>query len=88
MDQQLPQQPNSSQPKADDEITLKDTILKIQELWGIVWPYRARITTISLFIGLCSSPIYAWNRTFVVGMAVVKPVQFYFKYNPIDLSGR
>ena len=24
----------------------------------------------------------------VVGMAIVKPVQFYFKYNPIDLSGR
>jgi ABC-type lipoprotein release transport system permease subunit len=24
----------------------------------------------------------------VVGMAVVKPVQFYFKYNPIDLSGQ
>ena len=24
----------------------------------------------------------------VLGMAVVKPVQFYFKYNPIDLSGQ
>ena len=24
----------------------------------------------------------------VVGMAAVKPVQFYFKYNPIDLSGQ
>ena len=24
----------------------------------------------------------------IVGMAVVKPVQFYFKYNPIDLSGQ
>jgi ABC-type lipoprotein release transport system permease subunit len=23
----------------------------------------------------------------IVGMAVVKPIQFYFKYNPIDLSG-
>ena len=24
----------------------------------------------------------------LVGMAVVKPIQFYFKYNPIDLSGQ
>ena len=24
----------------------------------------------------------------IVGMAVVKPIQFYFKYNPIDLSGQ
>lgn len=24
----------------------------------------------------------------IVGMALVKPVQFYFKYNPIDLSGQ
>ena len=24
----------------------------------------------------------------IVGMAIVKPVQFYFKYNPIDLTGR
>ena len=24
----------------------------------------------------------------LLGMAIVKPVQFYFKYNPIDLSGQ
>ena len=52
MDQQLPQQPNSSQPKADDEITLKDIILKIQQWWAIVWPKKNLIIAISLLIGL------------------------------------
>jgi capsule polysaccharide export protein KpsE/RkpR len=54
MDQQLPQQPNSSQQKADDEITLKDIILKIQQLWAIVWPRRVRIIALSLAVGLVS----------------------------------
>jgi capsule polysaccharide export protein KpsE/RkpR len=54
MDQQLPQQPNSSQPKADDEITLKDIILKIQQWFSIVWPYRVRIIGLSLMVGVAS----------------------------------
>ena len=52
MDQQLPEQPNFTQPKADDEITLKDIILKIQEWWSIVWPQRTKIIALSLAIGL------------------------------------
>ena len=55
MDQQLPQQPNSSQPKADDEITLKDIILKIQQWWAIVWPKKNLIIAISLLIGLSAA---------------------------------
>ena len=55
MDQQLPQQPNSSQPKADDEITLKDIILKIQQWWAIVWPQRTKIIALSLTIGLMAA---------------------------------
>ncbi|MDA8816782.1 hypothetical protein N9N25_01305 [Schleiferiaceae bacterium] len=27
-------------PIADDEITLKDIILKLQDWWSIVWPKR------------------------------------------------
>ena len=54
MDQQLPEQPNFTQPKADDEITLKDIILKIQEWWSIVWPQRTKIIALSLAIGLSS----------------------------------
>jgi hypothetical protein len=55
MDQQLPQQPNSTQPKADDEITLKDIILKIQQWWAIVWPQRTKIILPALAIGLMAA---------------------------------
>ena len=58
MDQQLPEQPNFTQPKADDEITLKDIILKIQEWWSIVWPQRTKIIALSLAIGLSSRPVH------------------------------
>ena len=54
MDQQLPEQPNFTPPKADDEITLKDIILKIQEWFSIVWPHRVRIIGLSLVVGLAS----------------------------------
>ena len=55
MDQQLPEQPNFTQPKADDEITLKDIILKIQEWFSIVWPHRTKIIALSLAIGLVAA---------------------------------
>ena len=53
MEEQRPNQPHLSQPKTgDDEISLKDIILKIQELWGVVCPHRACIVVISLVIAL------------------------------------
>ena len=52
MDQQLPEQPNFTQPKADVEITLKDIILKIQEWWSIVWPKKNLIIAGALGVGL------------------------------------
>jgi hypothetical protein len=55
MDQQLPQQPNSSQPMADDEITLKDIILKIQKWWAILWLQPTKIIVFSLTIGLMAA---------------------------------
>lgn len=59
MEQHLPeQQPVSSQRPAgvqDDEITLKDIILKIQEWWAIVWPQRTKIIGLSLAIGLVAA---------------------------------
>ena len=55
MDQQLPEQPNFTQPKADDEITLKDIILNIQEWWSIVWPKKNLIIALSLLIGLSAA---------------------------------
>ena len=58
MDQQLPEQPNFTQPKADDEITLKDIILKIQEWWSIVWPQRTKIYCPVTRHRLSSRPVY------------------------------
>ena len=55
MDQQLPEQPHFNQPKGDDEITLKDIILKMQEWFALVWPHRVRIIILSLSIGLVAA---------------------------------
>lgn len=52
MEQQLPDTPR---PMADDEITLKDIILKLQEWWSIVWPQRTKIIALSLLIGLSAA---------------------------------
>ncbi len=43
MNEQLPDAPQRNLAPADDEITLKDIILKIQEWFSIVWPHRVRI---------------------------------------------
>ncbi|MEL0334969.1 MAG: Wzz/FepE/Etk N-terminal domain-containing protein, partial [Flavobacteriales bacterium] len=45
----------TSNTMADDEITLKDIILKIQEWFSIVWPHRVRIIALSLTIGLMAA---------------------------------
>ncbi|MGB2445865.1 MAG: Wzz/FepE/Etk N-terminal domain-containing protein, partial [Schleiferiaceae bacterium] len=45
----------TSNTMADDEITLKDIILKIQEWFAIVWPHRVRIIALSLTIGLMAA---------------------------------
>ena len=83
MDQQLPQQPNSSQPKADDEITLKDIILKIQQWWAIVWPKKNLIVAISLLIGL-SAALYT---KFLTQPTYTASYQLFFQEESGGLSG-
>lgn len=83
MDQQLPQQPNSSQPKADDEIPLKDIILKIQQLWAIVWPQRTKIIALSLTIGLMA----ALYTKFIVKPTYTASYQLFFQEESGGLSG-
>jgi capsule polysaccharide export protein KpsE/RkpR len=83
MDQQLPQQPNSSQPKADDEITLKDIILKIQQWWAIVWPKKNLIIAISLLIGL-SAALYT---KFIKLPTYTASYQLFFQEESGGLSG-
>jgi len=55
MEKNLPEQPQRQLAPSDDEITLKDIILKIQEWWSIVRPHRVRIIALSLIIGLMSA---------------------------------
>jgi len=55
MEQNRPEQPQRQTTQSDDEITLKDIILKIQEWWSIVWPHRNRIIAFSLAIGLAAA---------------------------------
>jgi capsule polysaccharide export protein KpsE/RkpR len=83
MDQQLPQQPNSSQPKADDEITLKDIILKIQQWWAIVWPQRTKIIALSLTIGLMA----ALYTKFIAKPTYTASYQLFFQEESGGLSG-
>ena len=54
MNEQLPDSPQRNLAPADDEITLKDIILKIQEWFSIVWPHRVRIIVLSLMVGVAS----------------------------------
>ena len=83
MDKQLPQQPNSSQPKADDEITLKDIILKIQQWWAIVWPQRIKIIALSLTIGLMA----ALYTKFIAKPTYTASYQLFFQEESGGLSG-
>ena len=55
MNDSFQDQQNKMNSRVDDEISLKEIILKIQEWWGIVWQCRVRIITISLVIGLCAA---------------------------------
>jgi capsule polysaccharide export protein KpsE/RkpR len=82
MDQQLPQQPNSSQSKADDEITLKEIILKIQEWWSIVWLHRAKILILSLAVGL----VCAFYTKFITKPTYTASYQLFFQEETGGLS--
>jgi len=61
MEQNLPEQPQRQMAQADDEITLKDIILKIQEWWSIVWPQKNTIIAVSLAIGLMAALFTKFN---------------------------
>ena len=83
MDQQLPEQPHFNQPKGDDEITLKDIILKIQEWFALVWPHRVRIIILSLTIGLMA----ALYTKFLTKPVYTASYQLFFQEESGGLSG-
>ena len=69
--------------QSDDEITLKDIILKIQEWWSIVWPQKNIIIAASLAIGLMAA-LYTKFHTKPIYTA---SYQLFFQEESGGLSG-
>ena len=76
-------QENKINPQGDDEISLKDVILKIQECWNIVWSRRLRIISLSLILGL-SSALYT---KFLTKPMYTASYQLFFQEESGGLSG-
>jgi len=55
MNELIKDQKNRVDSTVDDEITLKDIILKIQDWFAIVWPNSVTIIVLSLLIGLMAA---------------------------------
>ena len=83
MNEQLPDAPQRNLAPADDEITLKDIILKIQEWFSIVWPHRVRIIALSLTIGLMA----ALYTKFLTKPTYTASYQLFFQEESGGLSG-
>ena len=73
----------SSNKVADDEITLKDIILKIQEWWYIVWPQKNSIIAVSLAIGL----VAALYTKFIAKPTYSASYQLFFEEESGGMSG-
>ena len=86
MEQKMPQENTSpiqgSSNIADDEITLKDIILKIQEWFSIVWPQKNIIIAVSLTIGL-SAALYT---KFIAKPTYTASYQLFFEEDGGGLS--
>ena len=83
MNEQLPDAPQRNLAQADDEITLKDIILKIQEWFSIVWPHRVRIIALSLTIGLMA----ALYTKFIAKPTYSASYQLFFEEEGGGMSG-
>jgi len=83
MNEQLPDAPQRNLAPSDDEITLKDIILKIQEWFSIVWPHRVRIIALSLTIGLMA----ALYTKFLTKPTYTAYYQLFFQEESGGLSG-
>lgn len=87
MEQNLPEQNTSTaqttQTVGDDEITLKDIVLKIQDWWSIVWPQKNTIIAASLAIGLLS----ALYTKFLTKPTYTASYQLFFQEEGGGLSG-
>lgn len=69
--------------QSDDEITLKDIILKIQEWFSIVWPHKNGIIAFSLAIGL----VAALYTKFIAKPTYSASYQLFFEEEGGGMSG-
>ena len=74
---------NKTRSKVDDEITMKDIFLKIQEWFSIIRPHRARIIAFSVTIGL----IAACYTKFLTKATYTASYQLFFQEESRGLSG-
>ena len=69
--------------QSDDEITLKDIILKIQEWFSTVWPKKNIIIAVSLAIGLMA----ALYTKFIAKPTYSASYQLFFEEEGGGMSG-
>jgi hypothetical protein len=79
MQQKSPQAPSNE----DDEISIKDIILKTQQWWNLVWPHSIKIVALSLIIGLAA----ALNTKFNTKPLYTASYQLFFQEESGGLSG-
>ena len=83
MNEHNPSAPQRNLAPADDEITLKDIILKIQEWFSIVWPQRLKIVILSLAVGVLA----AFYTKFLTQPTYTASYQLFFQEESGGLSG-
>ena len=74
---------NKINSRADDDISLKEIILKIREWWGIVWSRRLNIVSLSLICGLT----VALYTKFLIKPTYTASYQLFFQEESAGLSG-
>jgi len=83
MNEHNPSAPQRNLAPADDEITLKDIILKIQEWFSMVWPQRLKIVILSLAVGVLA----AFYTKFLTQPTYTASYQLFFQEESGGLSG-
>jgi hypothetical protein len=77
------EQPSPQAPSNDDEISIKDIILKIQQWWNLVWPHRIKVIALSLAIGLAA----ALYTKFIAKPSYTASYELFFQEESGGLSG-
>ncbi len=83
MNDSFQEKENKTRLKVDDEITLKDIILRLQYWWSVVWPLRIIIIVLSLIVGGVSA-VYT---EFLKAPVYTASYQLFFEEESGGMSG-